>query len=653
MSLFQVDNMMTCGAIGDGLNLPNSPAVGTYGISTEDLLKKVSAATQCGPTETSWPVDEDEQIKSVDVEAAFKSMEQRNRQFEPHLCENKEFFVINGSTSIDFESLSVPSMGDLKNLGLSSYSGSDTSDSPQRRVYITSSPARGSPDGSGGAGRDHAPRTPPKTKLDPIFETAVHASTNMAGKKTIENEETLDTKAKTFSTKKIQPKEPEKVEPTPPMQTEEDLEREMAIINEQRLRELISPRTPERPAEIKATSQFLKEMQALVPSCYGPLPYEAKDKPMQAPEVELKVISNPADTQLSEETEMNKYWKEKFSQAANKVIEKSSVRCMEIIDPTIPREDDPPRRKEAAAKRPKGRQRYRKVLRKYRRHRILVLIMDPSTKLYEILELPYRPDETTVADVLIMARIQTTDDRLRYQDYVGLCRPNLNPPPPPSSNQTENESPRNKPVLQTPPRHPALPPKVNRVTGSKCGHLVDGREDDSHSLSSELTANTRNHLSSCMLEEITVPEELVWNLLSSSSATSVSGSSSEAGSAFSASSIPSEFTMSLPYVTLPLLGDIVVTIPQGYTGEEVSRHALTILQTPLFLRWVHRRYLQDLQRDNDELLSRVGAAVGGTQGEGAGAGGATFTRSSESGGSNSRPYRSGRKNRLKERPAVY
>ena len=126
----------------------------------------------------------------------------------------------------------------------------------------------------------------------------------------------------------------------------------------------------------------------------------------------------------------------------------------------------------------------------------------------------------------------------------------------------------------------------------------EGREDDNQSISSEVTANTSNHVNSCMLQEITVEEELVWNLLSPSRPSSPA--------------LPSHLALALPYVTLPLLGDIVVTIPKGYTGEDVSKFALTILQTPLFLRWVQKRYLNDLQRENDELLSRAGVAVGGT-----------------------------------------
>jgi len=66
----------------------------------------------------------------------------------------------------------------------------------------------------------------------------------------------------------------------------------------------------------------------------------------------------------------------------------------------------------------------------------------------------------------------------------------------------------------------------------------------------------------------------------------------------------------LAVVTLPLLGDIVVTIPKGYTGEEVSKYAQIILQTPLFLRWLEKRYLNDLQQENDDLLSRAGTVVG-------------------------------------------
>jgi hypothetical protein len=103
-------------------------------------------------------------------------------------------------------------------------------------------------------------------------------------------------------------------------------------------------------------------------------------------------------------------------------------------------------------------------------------------------------------------------------------------------------------------------------------------------------------------------EELVSNLLPPSHRTSYPSSLPE-------SIPPGCLANSLGLFTLPLLGDIVVTIPQGYSGEQVATFASSILQTPLFLRWIQKRYLtEDLTmmmqpRDNSELLEDGSAAA--------------------------------------------
>jgi len=141
-----------------------------------------------------------------------------------------------------------------------------------------------------------------------------------------------------------------------------------------------------------------------------------------------------------------------------------------------------------------------------------------------------------------------------------------------------------------------MPPTVSRVTQRAVTTIKrEGGEDGDNELLSlsNATNNTANH--SCMLQEVTIEDALVWELLAPSRPP-----------AAMISSLPPH----LAVVTLPLLGDIVVTIPKGYTGEEVSKYAQIILQTPLFLRWLEKRYLNDLQQENDDLLSRAGTVVG-------------------------------------------
>lgn len=553
-------------------------------MSTEALLRSMTACggdsdTSCIPSPEHTTVDN-----------SNKQPQGLVKPFQPHMCEDRDFFVIDGSGSVDVESLSVPSMGDLNGFG------SDDSESSKSLFKLDTSPARSKKsnnsrdsapsslaeqqgpllEDSGASwmaqGRDTSPQmmsAKPGSKerrkqiIDSIMNSERAATTVTPQlKETVQQGKLQIIKAEVVT--KAVPPSPEKA----------------YVIDEERLRQLIAP--PKKEVQVTATDRFVRDVQAYIPSCKGDLTGQPKE--------ETLVVVDPATL----------FWKEKFSEAATKVIQQSSARCMEIVDPTIPRASDIHRARQqsisAHQQQLQGRNRYRKVLKKYRKHRLLVLIMDPSTKLYEMLELPYRRDETTVADVLIMARIQTTDERLRYKDYTGLCRPNLNPPPPPPPPPKQNVSSGSTPAAsQTPPRYPQLPPKVSRVT-----YMEEKKDDDHLSMASEVTTNTCNQSHSCMLQEITTENELVWNLLSPSRPKSSM-----------CSTLSPQFALVLPIVTLPLLGDIVVTIPKGYSGEEVSKFALSILQTPLFLRWVQKRYLNDLQRENDELLSRAGAAVGG------------------------------------------
>ena len=578
---FKADSML-CGALGGTTAGSEAAAVGTYGMSTEALVRSMAACggdsdNACIPSPPRTTVNNSNKVPQVIV-----------KPFQPHMCEDRDFFVIDGSGSVDLESLSVPSMGDMKGFG------SDGSDASDSLFKLDASPARSKKSSNS---RESAPSSFAE-QHGPILEDSVEtwmpqgrdtSPQRMSAKPgskerkkqiidAMMNPERATTpvtpQMKGVGNKQSKPQiikaEVSKVVPPSP---EKDY-----VIDEERLRQLIAP--PKKEVQINATDRFVRDVQAYIPSCQGDLSNQPKEE----------TLLDPATL----------FWKEKFSEAATKVIQQSSARCIEIVDPTIPRASDVHRARQQAMlahqQQLQGRNRYRKVLKKYRKHRLLVLIMDPSTKLYEMLELPYRRDETTVADVLIMARIQTTDERLRYKEYVGLCRPNLNPPPPPPPpRQNASGSAQAQPVHQTPPRYPHFPPKVNRVT-----HMEEKKDDDHLSMASEVTTNTCNQSHSCMLQEITSESELVWNLLSPSRPTSSL-----------CSSLSPQLALALPIVTLPLLGDIVVTIPKGYSGEEVSKFALSILQTPLFLRWVQNRYLNDLQKENDELLSRADAAVGG------------------------------------------
>ncbi|CAB9517864.1 expressed unknown protein [Seminavis robusta] len=547
------------------------------------------------------------------MDAAMKKLDTKYK-FKPHMCEDRDFFVINaGATSVDVESLSTPSMGGhLRSL-------SEASDSSSFKLEAL---------------REGAPSFENKDQIleapFPVLVYPNNAENNSNREAETINNSTVSSHALRGAASMIRESAPEWIVKPARAKRTFDSPEERRIPDEHRVKELLSPinptTTPNEEVHAGRYSSKFGISSCMVPTNPPTSPAnQAYDQQKQASESLRKQSSlNDCPANSAEDVEMmKKFWTEKFTQAANKVIQSdSSRRILELIDPTIPRESDGNRRTGQQSLR--GRQRYRQVLKKYRKHRILVLILDPSTKLYEMLELPYRPDETTVADVLIMARIQTTDDRLRYKDYIGLCRPNLDPPPPPPLKKVESPS---ASTTTTPTRHQLSPPPLNRVTKQfKHMHHYDpeGREDDVNSIVSEATAMRNLAAASSMLQEVTDQDKLVWNLLSPSSSTKPTPLTCTGA-------IPSQLALSLPYFTLPLLGDIVVTIPKGYTGEDVSKFAQTILQTPLFLRWMHRRYLNDLQRQNDELLSRA-KAIGGKNSSGGGGGGRVRSRDSTGNG---------------------
>ena len=55
------------------------------------------------------------------------------------------------------------------------------------------------------------------------------------------------------------------------------------------------------------------------------------------------------------------------------------------------------------------------------KHKCLVLLMEPETKIFELVRVPYQPEETTLADLLRLVRREATDERLARQTYTGLA----------------------------------------------------------------------------------------------------------------------------------------------------------------------------------------------------------------------------------------
>lgn len=568
--LFQPESML-CGAMN--VVPPVSPTSASYGFKQDSFWSPPAFGASARNNSAK-----NHQGDSFD--AAMKALDAKYK-FQPHWCEDREFFVIHtGAMSVDAESITGPSMDE---------SARSTSESSKSSIFKLEALRDGVPPIES---EDHVWDAPLPVLIyrgDREEETIKKRDDREAkmirqlGETTVTPED-LSMHDVAMAKKLAYTRTPEWIIKDSSNMRCIDAPEERRYPDEDRVKQLLAPFAYKPNSEVTVPSGN----QFVMPSCM-PLKHSGATNQEQPPSLELMRVSDPnaCVIGLGDRETTKKFWMEKFTEAANKVIQSdSSRRIMELIDPTIPRESDVHHR---APHHLRGRQRYRKVLRKYLKHRILVLILDPSTKLFEMLELPFRPDETTVADVLIMARIQTTDDRLRYKEYVGLCRPNLDPPPPP---------PVTKKSPSTPPRHQLSPPPLNRVTKQLENRPYDeeGREDDANSILSEATS-LRNHDVSCMVQEVTDTEELVWDLLSPSRSTVPC-------------TIPSKLALALPYSALPLLGDIVVTIPLGYTGEEVARHAQTILQTPLFLRWIRNRYLNDLQRENDELLSRAKAMRG-------------------------------------------
>jgi hypothetical protein len=563
--LFQPENML-CGAVSDVP--PASPTNASYGLKQGSFWSH----PVFGPSDRNIDA---KNLQEDSFDAAMRALDAEYK-FQPHWCEDREFFVIHtGAMSVDAESITGPSIDE------------STSESSKSSLFNLEALRDGVPTFES---RDHICDAPfpvlvyredrdeetvkkreyreakPTTKPGVVHTTVTPEDLSMydiAIAKKLAYTRTPDWVIKDYSNKGCI-----------------DGPQERRYPDEDRVKELLAPfsYTPNSDKTVPSGYQ-------VIPPCI-PSKLSCTANQEQPQSLELMRVSDPNACVKSLEhfDPSKKFWMEKFTEAANKVIQSdSSRRILELIDPTIPRESDIRHREQHHLR---GRQRYRKVLKKYLKHRLLVLILDPSTRVFEMLELPFRPDETTIADVLIMARIQTTDDRLRYKEYVGLCRPNLDPPPPP---------PVGKAQPSTPSGCQLSPPPLNRVTKNSQSSPYDEerREDDNKSLFTESTSLRV----SCMIQE-TDTEELVWSILSPSDSTVPC-------------TIPSQLALALPYSTMPLLGDIVVTIPLGYTGEEVARYAQTILQTPLFLRWIRSRYLNDLQRDNDELLSRA-KAMGGS-----------------------------------------
>ena len=55
------------------------------------------------------------------------------------------------------------------------------------------------------------------------------------------------------------------------------------------------------------------------------------------------------------------------------------------------------------------------------KNKCLVLLMEPETKIFEVVRIPYKPEETTLGDLLQLVRHEATDERLARQTYTGLA----------------------------------------------------------------------------------------------------------------------------------------------------------------------------------------------------------------------------------------
>lgn len=58
--------------------------------------------------------------------------------------------------------------------------------------------------------------------------------------------------------------------------------------------------------------------------------------------------------------------------------------------------------------------------------KIFLLLLQPQSKIFELIQLLYSPHDTTVGDLLKLIPLNATEQALGTQDYVGLCRPKTN-----------------------------------------------------------------------------------------------------------------------------------------------------------------------------------------------------------------------------------
>lgn len=56
-------------------------------------------------------------------------------------------------------------------------------------------------------------------------------------------------------------------------------------------------------------------------------------------------------------------------------------------------------------------------------YKIFLLLLQPESKIFELIQLIYLPNDTTIGDIISMIPANATEQALGSQDYTGLCRP--------------------------------------------------------------------------------------------------------------------------------------------------------------------------------------------------------------------------------------
>lgn len=56
-------------------------------------------------------------------------------------------------------------------------------------------------------------------------------------------------------------------------------------------------------------------------------------------------------------------------------------------------------------------------------YKIFLLLLQPESKIFELIQLMYMPNDTTVGNIIEMIPDNATEDSLGSQEYIGLCRP--------------------------------------------------------------------------------------------------------------------------------------------------------------------------------------------------------------------------------------